>query len=225
VPALLTTLAVASAGCGGPSSGQAGSAADDGPSASTSPAGPGARPVAVFLGDSYTAASDHGGGYALRTAEALGWTPVLEAVNGTGYVAAGGSSGGAPYGDRLAAVVADQPAVVVVQGSTNDVGSPVAAVGAAATTLYADLRARLPDAEVVVLGPTSPPGVDPAGLLAVRDVLEGAAAGAGLRFIDPVARGWLMPPDGLYGDPVHPNDTGYADLADDLAAALRTDGS
>jgi acyl-CoA thioesterase-1 len=180
--------------------------------------------VAVFLGDSYTAASEQGSGYALRTAVAMDWAAVLERFGGTGYVTAGQLPGGAPYADRLDEVVADDPDVVLVQGSTNDICSPVAAVGAAAEDLYAELQRRLPAARLVVLGPTAPPGVDRAAALAVRDAVEDAADGAGVPFVDPIAQGWLTPADGLYADPIHPNQAGYGQLADDLVEALRDEG-
>ena len=181
-----------------------------------------AEPRAVFLGDSYTAASDDGGGYVPDTAEGMGWTPVLEAVGGTGYLATAPGSG--PFGTRVDEVVADEPDVVVVQGSTNDVGHPVADVRAAARELYATLGSELPGAEVVVVGPLDPPGVDRTRVDEIRTVLAEEAAAAGLSFIDPVAGEWLDTGDELYADPVHPNEAGYGEFATELVAALRAAG-
>lgn len=178
----------------------------------------------VVLGDSYTVDSADGAGYVPPVAEALDWVPLLEALDGTGYVAPGLTADPSPYRNRLDAVVADRPDLVLVQGSTNDVGAPATELAAAADQLYAALAARLPDARVVVLGPVGPPGVDPAGVAGVRDVLRQAAAAAGLTFIDPLAGGWLEPSEGLYADPVHPNEVGYRQLAIELVAALRAEG-
>jgi lysophospholipase L1-like esterase len=141
--------------------------------------------------------------------------------NGTGYLATGAEPGMTPYAGRLAAVVAAHPDVVVVQGSTNDVGRPVGEVGRAAADLYAQLAGALPDADIVVLGPVAPPGVDPAGVREVRDELSSAARAADLAFVDPIAGNWLHPVDGLFADPVHPDAAGYRELAADLVAALR----
>ena len=189
------------------------------PSATEEPAPP---TRAVLLGDSCTAASVDGGGYVPPTAEGMGWTPVLQAVGGTGYLAPAPGSG--PYGSRVDEVVAGDPDVVVVQGSTNDVGYPVADVATAARELYAALAGRLPDAEVVVVGPLDPPGVDPAGVDAIRAVLAEEAGAAGLPFVDPVAGDWLGTGEGLYADPVHPNEAGYGEFATDLVGALQSAG-
>ncbi len=184
------------------------------------PSGPPAR--AVFLGDSYTAASDDGGGYVPAAAEGMGWTPVLAGVGSTGYVDPAPGSG--PYATRVADVVADEPDVVVVQGSTNDVGHPVADVRAAARDLYAALGEQVPAAEVIVLGPLDPPGIDRHAVDEIRAVLSEEADAAGLTFIDPVAEDWLGSGDGLYADPVHPNEAGYAEFAAELVGALRIAG-
>nr|WP_243850777.1 SGNH/GDSL hydrolase family protein [Modestobacter marinus] len=176
------------------------------------------------MGDSYTAASHDGAGYVPPTADALGWEPVLEAVSGTGYVAVGAEPGAAPYQERVDEVVAAAPDVVVVQGSTNDAGLPTAEVHAAAETLYADLQAQLPEAQVVVVGPLIPPGSDPVAVAGVRTALAEAAGAAGLPFVDPLAEGWLHPSDGLFADPIHPNQTGYDAFSADLVSALRAQG-
>jgi lysophospholipase L1-like esterase len=63
-----------------------------------------------------------------------------------------------------------------------------------------------------------------AAVEAVRDALAAAAGQAGLRFVDPIADGWLEPPDGLYADGLHPDEDGYARLADELAEDLRAAG-
>ena len=180
--------------------------------------------VAAFLGDSYTVESLDGGGYVPATAQALGWTPVLDAISGTGYVATGNQADGAPYRDRVGDVVAEDPDIVIVQGSTNDVGTPAADVGEAAAQLYDDLERRLTDARIVAVGPTAPSGVDRAAVLAIRDALRTAAGDAAIPFIDPIAANWLTPGEGLYADAIHPNQAGYDEFADDLVFALRNAG-
>ena len=183
--------------------------------------------TAVFLGDSYTVGDGDpapDGGYVDTVARRLRWTARAAAQSGTGYVSDGPQPGRSAYVDRLDEVAAAEPDVVVVQGSTNDVGRPPGAVAQAASELYEQLESRLPDARVVVLGPLSPPGVDPVGVRAVRDELAQAADAADLPFIDPIAEAWLSPPDGLFADPVHPNRAGYRQLAVDLSTALRALG-
>ncbi|WP_448615663.1 SGNH/GDSL hydrolase family protein [Modestobacter sp. URMC 112] len=184
-------------------------------------------PTALFLGDSYTVgigASSPEAGYVQRTAALLGWRAVTQGQGGTGYVNPSDDTGQSVYGGRLAEVAAAQPDIVVVQGSTNDVGRPWESVEAAATELYRGLRTAVPTARVVVLGPLAPPGVDPVAVGDIRNAVARAAFAAGVPFIDPIAAGWLLPVDGLYADPVHPDDDGYRELGEDLALALRTIG-
>ncbi|MEX5718170.1 SGNH/GDSL hydrolase family protein [Geodermatophilus maliterrae] len=217
------------AACGGTGSAEGPTTPSAAPTTTTAPTTPptttagGVR--AVFLGDSYTVGvGSDGPTYAAQVADRLGWTQVEAAQSGTGYVADGGGRGNAPFGDRVDDVAAADPDVVVVQGSTNDVGADPAAVAAAAAHLYGDLAAAVPDADVVVLGPLAPPEVPRPGVEAVRDALATAAGQAGLRFVDPVAGGWLEPPEGLYADGLHPDDEGYARLADELVEELRAAG-
>ncbi|SFO94351.1 Lysophospholipase L1 [Geodermatophilus dictyosporus] len=181
---------------------------------------------AVFLGDSYTVGvgTSVGPTYAARTADRLGWTEVDAGQSGTGYVADGGGGDRAPFRARVPDVAQAAPDVVVVQGSTNDAGVPSVEVGAAATALYADLAAAVPGARVVVLGPLAAPGVPRAEIEAIRDALAAAAAQAGLLFVDPVAGDWLAPSQGLWADSTHPDDEGYAVVADELVAALEAAG-
>jgi lysophospholipase L1-like esterase len=58
----------------------------------------------------------------------------------------------------------------------------------------------------------------------VRTAVAQAATTARLSFIDPLAEEWLQPPEGLFADPIHPNDAGYRELADHLVTALRLRG-
>jgi acyl-CoA thioesterase-1 len=216
---LVTVLAA----CSGSQQGRGEAGAASTTSVSATPSQPTEPPVrAVFLGDSYTLGTGTtGAGYVTAVARLMGWTGLLAAQGGTGYVSSFVDPPSTPYGTRVPQVVGDRPDIVVVQGSTNDIGQPVESIGAAARQVYADLRTGLPGARIVVLGPLSPPGVDATAAAAVRDAVRGAAEDAGLPFVDPIAGGWLTPPDGLFYDPIHPNVTGYAQFSDDLVAALQ----
>ena len=187
-------------------------------------------PRIAFLGDSLTVGIGAAPrrGFAWQTAEDLGWPiATVEGVSGSGFLAPGG---GRPMPDRVAEVVAARPDVVVVAGGTNDVfgGYPPADVGRAAERLLTDLRAGLPDATVVVLGPF-PPSFEAVGMPdPVRDAVRAAAESTGTPFLDAGAivadrvrdrAEWdrYISPDGL-----HPNELGYTVLAEALAADLQT---
>lgn len=182
-----------------------------------------ADPRVAVLGDSYTVGVGASGpGYVDGLAAQTGWTVVGDGESGTGYVNVGEEPGASVYGDRVADVVAEAPDLVIVQGSTNDLGRTPVEVGRAASAVYAALAAGLPDAVVVVVGPLAPPAVDAVAVAALRDALVDASGRAGLLFIDPLAAGWLQPPDGFFiADGLHPSDAGHQRLADELVAALR----
>ncbi|WNB85377.1 SGNH/GDSL hydrolase family protein [Cellulomonas sp. ATA003] len=185
-------------------------------------------PSLAFLGDSLTVGvgAPPERGFAWQTARTLGWPiAVVDGVSGSGFVAPGL---GRPMPARVADVVAARPDVVVVAGGSNDVfgGYDADDVGAAATALLGDLSAGLPDATVVVMGPF-PTSLAGAGAASpVRDAVRSAAEAAGAHWVDAATivtatvsaeSDWerYISADGL-----HPNELGYARLAQALAAEL-----
>jgi lysophospholipase L1-like esterase len=196
------------------------------PPSPTQPVGD--EPTLAFLGDSLTVGvgAPPERGYAWQTAERLGWPIALvEGVSGSGFLAPGL---GEPMPDRVPAVVAAQPDVVVVAGGTNDVfwGFPPDDVERAAAELLADLRAGLPDAAVVVVGPlpTSFEGVDAPN--PTREAVRSAAEAAGVDYLDAGALVGAAVTDAVQWDGyisedgLHPNELGYGVLADALAAEI-----
>ncbi len=187
-------------------------------------------PRIAFLGDSLTAGvgAPPERGYAWQTAERLGWPiAVVEGVSGSGFLAPGA---GSPMPDRVDAVVAADPDVVVVAGGTNDAfqGYAPADVGAAAGRLLGELRTARPEATILVLGPfpttlESATAADP-----TSDAVRVAAEAAGADFLDArdLVASAVTGPDQwdryISADGLHPNEVGYAAMADALAAELRT---
>ncbi|MBY6681892.1 SGNH/GDSL hydrolase family protein [Rhodococcus sp. BP-316] len=158
-------------------------------------------------------------GYVKLLSNKLCWNVNRVAESGTGYVNPG-PDGSRPFTTpaRLAATWGTGPELVIVQGSTNDVGRPGVAEAAAET--YAAIKTGAPQAKIVVVGPTTPPSIDPAGVRATRDEIRDAAIAAGATFIDPIELGWLED-DGLYGtDRLHPTDAGHRELTKDLSTAF-----
>jgi lysophospholipase L1-like esterase len=184
----------------------------------------------------------------------------LDALGGTGYAANPSTAdtllSGNAFDARLASIVASQPDLLVTAGSlndNNDVALPPyasadaakAGFAAAVSTYYVDLRARLPDAVLVALGPWQPPTVLPASAaqLDKAAVIQAALAAAGGRwiFVDNIDGGWVnssgksMAPSSTDGpwqtvanaatyigsDNIHPNADGCAYLASRLATDLR----
>lgn len=179
-------------------------------------------PVAVFIGDSYTYGDDgdDAGGYVAETAQAMGWQAVNLGQSSTGYTNPGYTAGTDVFAGRVDDVAAADPDVVVVQGSTNDGSAGQGSVEAAAADLYSALRAAVPDAQIIVVGPTAAPAATEEQVKQVRTELISATAAAGLPFIDPVAEAWLT--DDQYRDGLHPTVEAYGIYSERLAADLRS---
>lgn len=169
-----------------------------------------------ILGDSYAVGVGATGntGWVPKLARKLCWNDVRNAEIGTGYVNPG-PDGSTMYIDRAAEVAARQPALILVQGSTNDAGRP--GVTAAAAETYAALKAGSPNSQIVVVGPTAAPSINPDAVRRDRDEVRQAAQDAGLAFIDPIELGWLADDDDYGTDRLHPTDTGH----EEYAVALR----
>lgn len=193
---------------------------------------------AAFLGDSYTfgvGATEPTDGYAYLVSRAENWTSRIVGLPGSGYVrvairdhkniAAG-----------LSAVIAAQPQVVIVASGHNDAMPNVdyRDTEAAALKDLRELRAALPDATIVVVGPIWLNGHPDAKALYVRDAIHQAQEQIpGTLWVDPIAQHWLT---GSWtrrtGDDAtminyaagHPNNLGYEHIAKLLEADLQTLG-
>lgn len=151
-----------------------------------------AKPRVIVVGDSFTegagASLSAATSWVRRAAHSLGWADMsASGVGSTGYLNPG-PGGRVKFRDRIASdVIAFAPDVWVIAGGINDHGSYAAAdIGAEASALFAQLRAALPDAVGVVVGPFWRNGVEtiPASLLDTRDALKAAADAAGLLWVD-----------------------------------------
>lgn len=186
------------------------------------------KPLAVFIGDSFTAGNDETPGAARygfvdRAADSLGWDKANLAQGGTGYVNPG-ANGNTAYAGVVARAVGFNPDILFIGGGINDAKYPPAQVGAAADSLYKDLKAKLPKTRIVVMGPVTPGGVEGEyrSSVPVRDVLQATAEANGLAFIDPIAEDWMPTKTGLVGPTnFHPNAAGHEMLAGKLAADLK----
>jgi len=148
-------------------------------------------PRVIVIGDSFTdgTGADGLGGtcWVTRFAQAMGWADVWKSgVGGTGYLNAG-TGGRTTFRGRVASdVIAYAPDVVIVAGGINDTSSSQAAVQAEAALLYAQIRAGLPNAVLVVVSPFWRNGVETytSALMGVRDGVKAAAVAAGAIYLD-----------------------------------------
>ncbi|MHA0330272.1 SGNH/GDSL hydrolase family protein [Sphingomonas melonis] len=121
------------------------------------PAVPSSAPVrAVIMGDSFTQDAAGVAGvndfevYAARTARALGWSEYHQSgVGSTGYLAA--PNGTLNFRGRLDSdVVPYNPEVLIIAGGIND---PFEGLQSEASALFDEIRAKLPNTIVFVVGP------------------------------------------------------------------------
>jgi GDSL-like lipase/acylhydrolase family protein len=150
----------------------------------------------------------------------MDWKVHLDAVGGTGFVAA--STYGPPIPTRLASDKGrfEHPNYIVIDGGRNDHGSET--VEAQTVNAYFDAIARdYPAAQVIVIAPWLMRS-EPTDYAATRCLVETQAMDHGWTYVDPLALGWvdsasaaLVAPDG-----VHPDDAGYAYVARHLVHAM-----
>jgi lysophospholipase L1-like esterase len=188
--------------------------------AGSSASRPGAgRPVVAFLGDDWTAgigASAQGKRFSTLLARRLQVKERNFGVDLTGY--AKSSDTGGPYRERLAAVVAAHPVMVVVSGGRNDRSDDAATFADDAEQLFATLRAKLPAAVLVAVAPFWGDSDLPPELVRISRTVEKAVTDARGTYLD-VA-------DPIHGHPEFmadagdPNDQGYRAIAAALAPRL-----
>lgn len=206
---------------------------------SPTPAPAPAPPVhTVFLGDSYTygvGATVRTDGYAYLVARAEHWNAEVVGLPGSGYVRVA-LRDGKRIDAGIPPVIAAQPRVVIVECGRNDVdnGIDLRRVEPNALRDLRALRAGLPHATIVVLGPVWLSGHPGRRVFAVRAAVHAAQRRISHSlWIDPVAERWFT---GSFrqrtGDDAtminyavgHPDNLGYRHIARLLERDLRALG-
>jgi lysophospholipase L1-like esterase len=191
-----------------------------GPSSAGSSAPSGPPPIVAFVGDDWTSgvgASRKAQRFTTLLSAALNLDEKNFGVAGSGY-AKQGTSGGGDYASRVGAVVAANPALVVVSGGRNDVTDNLSFAATRAQILFQQLRKKLPGAVVVAVSPLWGDSPATAPLKQVAQMVRRAANRAGVQY--------LGVPDPILGhanfmaDAGHPNARGYAAIATALKPRL-----
>jgi lysophospholipase L1-like esterase len=186
---------------------------------------PSSAPTTVaFLGDSYTS----GDGttsvdtrWSTQLSSANDWTEVNAGVAETGYGTAGVTAEARPYTERVADIVAATPDIVVVSGGRFDYSgsSSASAVSAAITDTFADLRAGLPEAQIIAIGPLWDASDTPARLAEITAEVQTAVEAVDGTFID-AGQPLEGRPELIADDGIAPNDEGHTVLFETIRAAL-----
>lgn len=216
--ALLTTLAAIAAsalvGCAAPT----GSAA---PASSAPVEGDG--PLVAFYGDSYTlgtGASDPSQRWSSIIAGDRGWREFNPSVNGLGYVR------NRPFvgdGDVPSMIIEQKPDIVFVTMGLNDNFAYERAGEEIRDAMIADfdrLVAGLPDARFIVVEPFWYTDERPESVEIIGGWQREQAERIGAEYIAGASRWIEGQPDWMAIDGLHPNDEGYAAMAERMDAEL-----
>lgn len=196
--------------------------------ADPSPA-PGDGPLVAFYGDSYTlgtGASDPSARWSSIVCAERGWREFNPSVNGLGFVNNRTTIGEGDLPDRI---IDQDPDIVFVAMGLNDNFSFGRAGDGIRDAIRDDLtrlNEGLPDARIIVVEPFWYSSQRPESVATIIGWVHEQADAIGADWI-PGASRWL---DGHYAgdadswiaaDGLHPNDTGYAEMAARMQSALR----
>lgn len=198
-------------------------------SACTSAPGPDGLPnvdpgqqLVAFYGDSYTlgaGASDPSKRWSTRICEDRGWAEFNPSVNGLGYV----NNRGLLADDLIPQIVEARPDIVIVTMGLNDnfsMPAQSAEIEAAISDDLETLAHDLPDARLVVVEPFWYTDERPASVDTIIGWVKNAADAVGADYI-PGASTWLEGhPDWMAADGIHPDDEGYAAIAERMDEEL-----
>lgn len=195
------------------------------PSAKPQPA----KPIAVFIGDSYTqgTGASSGNNWVTVAAGSAGLNAVNLGRGGTGYLTVAGVEGCGmekcpSYPEMVSQAAAAKPSVVVVSGGQNDFqqfARDRKRVSDAINKTYAELRAALPAAKIVAVGPSTPWEVTP-DVLAFDEAVQEAATSVNAGYVSLLEPNVITRPMVLQ-DGAHVNDAGHKAIAERVGPALR----
>ena len=180
-----------------------------------------ARPVAVFLGDSYasgTGASRPSKRWVDLVSLDKGWVEKNLSQDRASYSTDSGP-GSTSYRARMAAVAATGAQIVVVSGGRNDVNVDPAQLRADARATFVGIHAALPKARIFVVSPTWGNDPAPQGLTNVISIVMAEAMRAGVTYLD-IGEPMFGDSSMMAVDGWHPNDAGHAAIAKAVEKAL-----
>ena len=178
----------------------------------------------AFYGDSYTlgtGASEPSKRWSTIVSRERNWNEFNPSVNGLGFINNRADIGG--DNDLPTLVIESKPQIVFVTMGLNDNFSydySSARIDAQITADFERLKTALPDARFIVVEPFWYTDERPTSLGVISRWVEAAAADIGADYI-PGASHWIEGhPEWMAADGLHPNDDGYAAMAERMNAEL-----
>ena len=194
---------------------------------------PATDPKLLVIGDSFAGGVDDPTitrNYPAILADSLGMTLELDAMGARGFLPnlvtqTDPPTVIPPFIDHLAIDAREfKPDYIVIDGGRNDLSKDPAAVSAALSRYYADLRRVFPQAKIVAVVPSYVVTERADSYPAIAATVRSSSEQIGAYVLDPVAEGWY---DGvnlaplLWRDGVHLNAAGAQFYADKIANGMR----
>jgi lysophospholipase L1-like esterase len=179
----------------------------------------------AFYGDSYTlgtGASSPDKRWSTIVSRERNWNEFNPSVNGLGFITNRADSGEGS-GDLPSLVIESDPEIVVVTMGLNDNFSYDFAATEIREQISVDLdrlKTALPDARFIVVEPFWYTDERPSSVGVISGWVQDAASAIGADYI-PGASHWIEGhPEWMAADGLHPNDEGYAAMAERMDAEL-----
>lgn len=177
------------------------------------------RPVVVAIGDSIM--EGHGlspnQAWAATVAKERGWQLTNLATDGSGFLKTGNADD--IFADQAEAAITLKPSIILLAGSSNDVGEPDAALDKATLATIASIRAALPDVQIIAISAIWGATTEPAQLNDIDHQVEAAIAQVGGVYLN-IGQPLAGRPELMQSDAVHPTAAGQRVLAASVSAAL-----
>ena len=181
------------------------------------------QPVVAFYGDSYTlgtGASEPSQRWSTLICADRGWAEFNPSVNGLGFV----NNRSALPGDLIGRIIDADPDIVFVTMGLNDnfsMPGSAAEIEAAISDDIETLAAELPEARLIVVEPFWYTDERPASVDTIISWVRDAAEGVGADYIAGASYWIEGHPEWMAADGIHPNDDGYAAMAERMDTELK----
>ena len=182
------------------------------------------RPVVVAIGDSIMKGHGLSAAHAwpATLARSTGWDLTNLACDGAGFATAGDDNDcGADFSGLVNEAVALHPTLIIISGSSNDLGMANDRLRTESNSVISSLHAELPATTIVGISTVWNDSVAPDQMNDINDQVRAAILAVKGTYLDigqPLAghRSWLQ------SDRVHPTVRGQQELAEVVTGAIRS---